>query len=78
MSASRAMKLPRVLYAGEAIDATLERFAAFATFERESDERHFIVTVTPKRAGAAHLRRLCGELGNYALGLSIRRGGAAT
>ncbi|MEM6994202.1 MAG: HxsD-like protein [Myxococcota bacterium] len=78
MSATKTLRLAKVLYVGEAVDEALKRFAKFATFRRDSDETHWIVDVQPKRSGAAAMRRLCGELSNYALGLTIRRGGGAS
>lgn len=77
MSVARTLNLSRALYAGNAVDSALVQFAAHATFEREATESHWVVTVTPKaaRADARFVRRLCGELGNFALGLTIRDGG---
>ncbi|MBL4684383.1 MAG: hypothetical protein JKY37_07320 [Nannocystaceae bacterium] len=75
MSAPRELRLPQALYAGEAVDEALKRFDAFATFERRTEAEHWVVTVQPNHPGAARLRQLCGELQNFALGLTIRRGG---
>lgn len=72
MSASKTLRFSRALYAGEAIDEACKRFARFASFEREQQTDAWVVTVVPKRP--AQLRRLCGELSNFALGLTIRRG----
>lgn len=74
MSAQRELRLSQVLYAGEAVDEALKRFDAFAVFERRTEAEHWVVTVKPRHSGAARLRQLCGELQNFALGLTIRRG----
>jgi hypothetical protein len=67
----RELRFHRSIYAGEAIDAALQRFEGFATFEREIDGEHFVVRVN----GAADERRLAGELANFALGLTVEQGG---
>ena len=76
MSTSRTLRFSRSLYAGEAVDEACKRFARFASLEREQTGDAWVVTVTPKRP--AQLRRLCGELANFALGLTIRRGATPT
>ncbi len=68
-----ALRFHKTLYAGEAIDAAIQRFKAFATFELEDDDAYWIVRVQAKRAGQqAALER---ELANFALGLTVERGG---
>jgi len=72
MSVRKTLRFARTIYAGEAVDEAIKRFDRFATFEREEQPEAWVVTVIPKRE--AQLRRLCGELSNFALGLTIRRG----
>jgi hypothetical protein len=67
----RELRFHRSLYAGEAIDAALQTFAGFASFERAIEGDHFVVRVTCDDA-----RRVAGELANFALGLTVERGGA--
>jgi hypothetical protein len=70
------LRLHRELYAGTAIDAALQRFAALARFEREIDGDYFVVRAEiddPARA-----RQIAGELGNFALGLTVEHGGPDT
>lgn len=74
MSATQTVRFSRALYAGEAVDEALKRFGGVAAFERDEDDLDWIVVVSPKRPGAAWLRRVCGEVQNYALGLTVRRG----
>lgn len=70
------LRFHRDLYAGTAVDAALGRLADYATFERADDGPYFIVRVdatTPARA-----KKVARELGNFALGLTIERGGKDT
>ncbi len=67
------LRFHRELYAGTAIDSALGRLATYATFERAEDGPYFVVRVdatTPARA-----KRVARELGNFALGLTIEKGG---
>ena len=77
MSASSTeIRFAREVYSGEAVDEAVKTFANFASFELTEDEAAWIVRVTPKSPDVA--RRLIGEFGNYALGLTIQRGGTTT
>lgn len=67
------LRFARALYAGEAVDAALQRFADHAAVERQATDEYWIVRVTAHREGLQ--RRLCGELGNHALALTVARGG---
>jgi hypothetical protein len=68
----RELRFHRSLYAGEAIDAALQRFEGFGSFERAIEGDEFVVRVTSEEDE----RRLAGELANFALGLTVERGGA--
>jgi hypothetical protein len=64
----------RELYQGTAVDEAVKLFAGLAAFELAEAPRHFIVRVTastPERE-----RKVAGELGNYALGLTVKHRGA--
>lgn len=68
------LRFSRGLYHGEAVDQAVKAFARFATFDLEQTEDHWVVRITPNDPKLA--RRLQGELGNHALGLTVQRGGA--
>lgn len=68
------LRFDRQLYSGEAVDQAVKAFAGFAAFELEQTDAHWVVRVTPRDPKLA--RRLLGELGNHALGLTVQRGGA--
>jgi hypothetical protein len=67
------LRFHRELYAGTAIDAALVRLAAYASFERAEDGAHFVVRVLGD--DAARVRKVARELGNFALGLTVEKGG---
>jgi hypothetical protein len=68
------LRLHRALYRGECVDEALKALAAYASFERAEEPEHWVVRVTA--ASPERERRVAGELGNRALGLTVRRGGA--
>lgn len=68
------LRYPRQLYAGEAVDQAVKAFERFARFDLEESPEHWLVRVHPH--DPARARRLVGELHNYALGLTIQRGGS--
>jgi hypothetical protein len=68
------LRFHRELYDGKAIDEALKTFARFATFEQVEEPTHGIVRVAT--ADASRERRIARELANFALGLTIKSGGA--
>ncbi|MDC0719981.1 HxsD-like protein [Nannocystis bainbridge] len=68
------LRFSRQLYSGEAVDQAVKAFARFAVFELEQTDDAWVVRMTPSDPNLA--RRLRGELGNHALGLTVQRGGA--
>ena len=67
------LRFHRAVYAGTAVDEAVKRFGAFATFELREDPEHWVVKLTaptPEREA-----RVAGELGNFALGTTIRHRG---
>jgi hypothetical protein len=66
----------REVYAGEAIDQAVKTWSRFADFELRETDDAWIVALTTKPEYQAHDRRIVGEFGNAALGLTIDRGGA--
>lgn len=67
------LRFHRQLYSGEAVDQAVKAFARFAAFELERTDDHWVVRMRPNDPALA--RRLAGELGNHALGLTVQRGG---
>lgn len=68
------LRFHRAVYAGNAVDEAVKRFGAFATFELREDPDHWVVKM--QGPTAEREARVAGELGNYALGTTIRnRGG---
>ena len=67
------LRLHREVYAGTAIDAALQRFAAVATFERAIEGDYFVVRA--ELGDGDRARRIAGELANFALGLTVEQGG---
>ena len=68
------LQFHRAIYAGPSVDEAVKVFASYATFELEEQPEHWRVRITA--ASADRERRIAGELGNYALGLTIKSGGA--
>lgn len=64
------LRFHRELYTGEAVDEALGVFESHARLEREESETHWIVRVGSDDPELE--RAVVGELGNYALGLTIR------
>ncbi|HXU06377.1 MAG TPA: HxsD-like protein [Polyangia bacterium] len=68
------LRFHRDVYAGTVVDEAVKRFGAFATFALREEPQHWVVQLTaptPEREA-----RVAGELGNYALGTTIKHGGA--
>jgi len=68
-----ALKFHKTLYEGLAVDAAMKRFARFANFETDDDARYWVVRVRAHRP--EQQLRVERELANFALGLTIERGG---
>jgi hypothetical protein len=64
----------REIYDGKAVDAAVKQYEGYAEFELVESPDHWIVNVA--LADEDDLRALAGELGNYALGLTIQQRGA--
>ncbi|MCA9650463.1 MAG: hypothetical protein H6712_12855 [Myxococcales bacterium] len=68
----KELRFHRELYPGEAVDSALRTFEGWAELRREQTPTHWIVRVTARSAAAE--RKIAGELANFALGLTVRRG----
>ncbi|MCA9707037.1 MAG: HxsD-like protein [Myxococcales bacterium] len=68
----KELRFHRALYPGEAVDQAIKTFEPWATITRESSPTHWIVRLEARSAAAE--RRIAGELSNFALGLTVRRG----
>jgi hypothetical protein len=66
------LKLHRAIYRGESVDEAIKALAAYAQLERAEEAEHWIVRVTATTP--ARERRVAGEIGNRALGLTVRTG----
>lgn len=69
------LRFHRTLYPGTLVDEALQVYEPYASLERSEEPSHWVIRVTA--ASESRARRIAGELGNYALGLVIRSGGAA-
>ena len=68
----RELRFHRAVYAGEAVDAACKRLEGFGALSREATDTHWVIRVQTEHDE----RRLAGELANFALGLTVERGGA--
>jgi hypothetical protein len=69
------LRFHRELYAGEAVDLAVKRFARFGAFELVEEPSHWLVRFTARTP--ARERAVAGELGNFALGSTAQRRGGA-
>ena len=67
------LRFDRTLYAGPAVDEAVKVFARHGEFHLSADDGAWIVRLRALRP--ALTRRLAHELANYALGLTVQRGG---
>jgi hypothetical protein len=72
---STRLAFDKSLYAGVAVDEAVKVFGKFATFALEETPAAWAVTVTA--AEPARELRVCRELSNYALGLTVQQRHAA-
>jgi hypothetical protein len=68
-----ALRFHRALYAGEAVDEAVKTFEGHASFERAEEPDYWVIRVQAEPADRERL--IADELGNYALGISIRNRG---
>jgi seryl-tRNA(Sec) selenium transferase len=68
------LRLNRELYAPAAIEAVAEIYRAYAEIELGDEAGYRLVRV--RAASPEREHRVAGELGNHALGLTIRRRGS--
>jgi hypothetical protein len=66
------LRFHRAVYSGPAVDEAVKVFAAYATFALREESEHWVVDLD----GGAREREIAGELGNYALGLTVKNRGA--
>ena len=70
------LRFHREIYRGTAVDEAVKVFAPHATFDLVEEKEHWLVRITGK--SEARERRIAGELGNYALGLTMKARGRET
>ncbi len=68
------LRFHRDLYDGKALDQALQTYADYATFEQAEEPSHWVVRISGQ--SPARERKVADELANFALGLTIRSGGA--
>lgn len=64
------LRFHRELYRGESVDAAIKVYDRYAEIERAEEPAYWVVKIaasTPERE-----KKIANELGNYALGLTIR------
>ena len=66
------LRFHRGIYSGLAVEEAVKLFAQYAVFRVREEPDHWVVEVE----GGARERRVAGELGNYALGLTVKHGSA--
>jgi hypothetical protein len=64
------LRLHRDLYPTAAVDRAIGVYAPHATIERRDEPSHWVVAITAR--SPERERRVAGELGNYALGLTVK------
>lgn len=64
------LRFHRELYVDTAVDEAVKVYDRFASFELVEQPAHWVVRVTA--ASEPRERRVCHELANYALGLTIK------
>ena len=69
----RELRFDKAIYVGEAVDEAVKQFDRFADFELEEKDDAWVVKLTAKKAKLE--KRIAGELGNFALGLTIKNRG---
>ena len=67
----RTLRFHRELYPGHVLDEAIKVYEPFAKVARGEEPKHWVVTLTGD--SEARERRVAGELGNYALGLAVRK-----
>lgn len=66
----KELRFHKAIYPASAVDEAVRVFSPHAQIDRREEGEEWIVEVTAK--APARERRVAGELGNYALGLSLR------
>ncbi len=66
----RELRFPKDVYLGEQVDAAIKTYDAFATIETLETDSAWVVRISA--SSRARERRVAGELGNHALGATIR------
>ncbi len=66
------LAFPKELYRGTAVDEAAKVFGPFATLALREEPAAWVVEVSAP--DAARERQVAGELGNYALGVTVKGG----
>lgn len=68
------LRFHRDLYSDASVAQAVSTFERYATIARADEPSHFVVRVTSE--SVAREKRVAGELGNFALGTTVRDRGA--
>src|SRR5438132_1376049 len=66
------LRFHRDVYAGEAVDEAVKVYARFASFELAQESAYWVVRIQAQ--SESRERAIAGELGNFALGVTMGRG----
>ena len=67
------LRFHRQIYRGTAVDEAVKRFAAFASFDLREETDYWIVQLVARDPEKE--KKIAGELGNWALGLTVQKRG---
>jgi len=67
------LRFHRDVYVGECVDQAVKVYGKLGEFELVEEDNHWLVKLTARNPDKE--RKIAGELGNYALGLSAKRRG---
>ena len=70
---AREMRFAKAIYRGEAVDEAVKKLDRYADFELVEEAEAWVVRLTAKKPALE--KRIAGELGNFALGLTIEARG---
>jgi len=67
------LRFHRHVYRGTAVDEAVKSFGSFAEFDLVEEADYWVVRLTAR--DPARERKIAGELGNWALGLTVQKRG---
>lgn len=70
----KELRFHRDLYRGESVDSAIQVYARYAAITTREDDDYWVVQI--EASSPTREQRIGDEMANYALGLTIREGGA--